>query len=145
MERPGLVTALDVTALSLLVCLAGIVSWGRSYEVGDAVYVIRGLRSVSVISEGGTHSFATFLYPKLYGDSWTWEAYAKRSDAAAIARGLWRFEWDYDGQPWRAASVYVVVPQWVVPAVFGPRQPFASPGDSGAAASRDAAASTSSR
>ena len=39
-----------LAGLSLLVCLSGIVSWGRSYGVGDAVYVTRGLRSVSVTS-----------------------------------------------------------------------------------------------
>ena len=105
-----------LAGLSLLVCLAGIVSWGRSYGVGDAVYVTRGLRSVGVTSEGGSYAFSTFLHPKDYGVRWSWGSYAKRCTPAAAVRRLWLFGW----APEKVGAHDVVVPQWIVPAIFGP-------------------------
>ena len=104
-----------LTALSLLVCLAGVVAWGRSYEVGDAVFFTRGVRCVSVTSEGGSYAFSTFLRPKGRGVRWSWGSYAKRCTAGAAVRGLWLFGW----APEKVGAHDLVVPQWVVPAVFG--------------------------
>ena len=105
-----------LSALSLLVCLSAVVTWGRSYEIGDSVFVTRGRRCVSVTSEGGSFAFATFLHPKEYGVRCSWGSYAKRSNAAAAARRLVLFGW----APEKVGAHDLIVPQWIVPAIFGP-------------------------
>ena len=50
----------------------------------------------------------------------TFSEAAKRSSARAAVERLRLFEWDYDGGPRQAASLYIVVPQWIVLAILGP-------------------------
>jgi len=104
-----------LATLSLMVCLCGIVVWGRSYEVGHQVHVAWGPRSVWVVSEGGSFAVAMMLRPERHGVRCTWGSYAKRAGAAAALHGLWHF-----GRAPEVGAFDVVVPQWVVPAVFAP-------------------------
>ena len=105
-----------LASASLLVCLAGIITWGRSYTTGDSIFLTCGTRTVSISSEGGTYAFATFEHVKVHGVRWSWGSYAKRHDAMAAARSLVLFGW----APEKAGAHDFVMPQWTIPAVFGP-------------------------
>ena len=94
---------------SLLICLAVGVTWGRSYETGDTLY----LGTLAFISEGG--SYAAFFWEGGHGKRWSWGAYAKRCGAARAARSLVHFRCAK-----RHAGFYeVVVPQWIILGLFG--------------------------
>ena len=102
-----------VTVLSLLVCVAAIVTWARSLRVGDCVSVRLGPRIVYVTSEGGSYACSTFVRPGARGVRWGWGSYAKRCRAARAARSLVHFAFGPE-----AGAHDFVVPQWIVPAVF---------------------------
>ena len=104
-----------VTGLSLLVCVAAVVTWARSFRVGDCVSVRLGPRVVAVTSEGGCYACSTFFRPGARGVVWSWGSYAKRCGAARAARSLVHFGFG----PESAGAHDFVVPQWIVPAIFG--------------------------
>jgi hypothetical protein len=105
-----------LSVLSLMACLAGIVTWGRSYRIGDTLFVTHGTRCVAVTSEGGSYAFSTFLRPEVHVDRWSWGSYSKRTGAVSAVCRLVLFGW----APEKVGAHDLVVPQWTVPAIFGP-------------------------
>ena len=103
-----------VTGVSVLVCAAAAGIWARSLQFGDCVSVRLGARVVYVTSEGGCYACSTFTRPEARGVRWSWGSYAKRCGAARAARSLVHFAFGPE-----AGAHDFVVPQWIVPAVFG--------------------------
>ena len=103
--------------MSLIVAIATVALWARSYVVRDVVQNIDYNRRVIAQSVNGGIILVIDLSPsRLYGRSWFWDVGETSCDTWPIARTLITFSWATARTP---STRFVVFPHWVLVIVFG--------------------------
>ena len=105
-----------VTAVSLVLAIAGAAVWARSYVAADWMVIQSGRRQTDLYSDCGSYTVRTLLHPIYFGHEWAWGSDEFDLSGGAVTRGLTQFQWTTH-KP--VGALYIVVPQWTVPAAFG--------------------------
>jgi hypothetical protein len=107
-----------LTLLSLLLCVAVVALWVRSYLVQDHLTVRRPHRHITVGTEYGAFVIFHTSYDDDIGTSWNWnvEPLPYQPGLSPLALALVTIEATQGFSP---QTLVIVLPQWAVAAVFG--------------------------
>ena len=100
-----------LTILSLLLCVAAVVLWARSYFVQDMLYVPVGRRTAVIQSASG--QLFTLVVRQPIGARWLRQP-GKPPEGDSRIGALVRVRWDFGS---RSQSHYLILPHWPVAAL----------------------------